>query len=457
MADSSGIEPLSQVDGAPTQDSAAASGRTGADPARSSLRSISPEGRGISEEKAFCLAWNEHRRRSFLKVTYGIFIVVAAAMLVVLSLALDANLRRWGWMTWGFGLTVSLLGFLDRRHPKLYENILLFLFLMHGLGNSWALYYVHHEGNSQRDLLALTANIFGQGLFFPLVCPMPLWRIGALIALISASAAFAIISQPISPLWSLELFLCMLCSLGIRALYESFQEAQARSEFRYRIKIAPISIVRHSVADKIEVEELFRPEDKFCVCLSSDWHDYAQLCERLPAAQLVVALNDYYNLCQMLLDARFPAGNYYTDWLADELFIVAYAVDGQDEKVIVNAVTAFSVELLQARVEFSRRHSLPQQVDIGMAAGHALLGLMGPQGQNKVTALGVVPGRARRLQGAGQLLRRRLDAQDRVVFDYECLKRLSQPFKVGNYDLGEGEFIRDLEDRSLYYIAAQDA
>jgi class 3 adenylate cyclase len=214
--------------------------------------------------------------------------------------------------------------------------------------------------------------------------------------------------------------------------------------------------VRHTQGKAfLDMNEIFRPEDKFCICISSDWRNYQELCTNIPTSRLTSALNAYYALCQDLIRSSFPLGNYYTDWIADELFVVAYLTDDTNQKEMTEAAVRFSLELLTAKGGFYRSHGIPARIDVGLAAGLASLGLMGPEGHRKATALGEIPGRARRLQGAGKIISRRLGEKDRLILDAECRRRLPTAFNVESFSLETHESIRDLKDREIFHATAE--
>lgn len=227
---------------------------------------------------------------------------------------------------------------------------------------------------------------------------------------------------------------------------------EARREFRLRGKIAPAHIVRRSGGDEAELHATFEPQIRRSVCISSDWRNYQKLSRNMDPKRLALALNEYYDLCYSLLKKQFPEGNYYTDWIADELFIVVFVEDGKSEKSIVNASLQFACALTQAKEVFRGSHGLPAAIDIGVAFGATLTGMMGPEGFRKATALGEIPGRARRLQATGKLLRIKFGERDRVLFDEDVLMLIKLPFDVKAFEMTPNKRQRDLPFGSLFYV-----
>jgi len=80
------------------------------------------------------------------------------------------------------------------------------------------------------------------------------------------------------------------------------------------------------------------------------------------------------------------------------------------------------------------------------------MGLMGPKGFRKATALGETPGLARRLQSTGKILRRKLSDVDRIIFNGEVLMKLRDGCDLKKWTKPDEISLRDLEDKELYYI-----
>lgn len=226
----------------------------------------------------------------------------------------------------------------------------------------------------------------------------------------------------------------------------------ARLEYNLLIRAAPAKIVRQSASGNISISEAFAPRSRRCVCISSDWRGYQALSETMSVESLSKGLGDYYDMCESILSNAFPDGNYYTDWIADEFFVVIYSKDVGDKNDLVNQSLQFSYDLILGKREFVARYGLPEAIDIGVSCGDALIGMMGPVGHQKVTALGEVPGRARRIQGAGKLIRMNHGERDRVVFGSAVLLDITRPFAVQEFVLEPGKKIRDIDHDRLYFI-----
>ncbi len=240
----------------------------------------------------------------------------------------------------------------------------------------------------------------------------------------------------------------------VRLLVAAWTTGEGLREFNLRRHIAPLQIVRRSALDSRPVEEIFRPELRPCVCVSTDWRNYQSLSATLTPTALASALDEYYEMCDRLLHEVAPAGDYYSDWIADELFIVFFAPDAARVSEVAREAVLFATRLIEEKVTFLETHAHPRAIDVGVASGTALVGMMGPKGHRKATALGEVPGRARRLQTAGKKLRATEGEADRVVFGQDTRALLGDWGSVETYVLTGKDAFRDLEDREIYHLKA---
>lgn len=264
-------------------------------------------------------------------------------------------------------------------------------------------------------------------------------------------AVLAMGTSAVGPVWlGISGFLLSLsCYFHLGRVQRALDEAVR--EFRLRRKIAPAHIVRKTSGGEQDLGALFQPQKQRSICISSDWRNYQKLSEKIDPKQLGLALNGYYDICYELLRQAFPQGNYYTDWIADELFIVIFLEAHDNEKQMVNQALRFAESLIRGKETFRKRYGLPAAIDVGVSTGSALIGMMGPEGFRKATALGEIPGRARRLQSAGKLLRSRLGEADRVVFDQDVLMQISEAFDIKTYEAAP-DHLRDLPFSTLFFV-----
>jgi hypothetical protein len=222
-----------------------------------------------------------------------------------------------------------------------------------------------------------------------------------------------------------------------------------KKDYRYRSQVLPRNIIHKSLYED-NLQAAFPPQERTGVFISSDWRNFQKLSGSMSANDISNLLGDYYTMCEDLLDRIFPDGDYYMDWIADELFVVVFCEFQTEVKERINLAVKFSVELLGEKKKFFSKFSIEQGIDVGVAFGKAQIGMMGPSTHLKATALGQLPGRARRLQSCGKQLRKHLGDCDRVVLDTETLLMLSKPFEINEWLLKAK--LEDIEDEKVFYI-----
>jgi class 3 adenylate cyclase len=407
-------------------------------------------------EEAFCQAWMDSRDAANRPAVFTSMIAVHVVSLMIEPFVLGTNLVKVAWGLHSVVLPILFYGLANRHKVATMQRAMATAIHLSVLGSAAMVFYAAEISHTTSDMLIATAVHMGVGMFAPQLFPGSRKELAILTVSSVALSCFAIRNVEGGWVWayvfaSLSFWSTVLSTLARRSL-----RREAQSEYRFRVQVVPEHIVRHTQGKVfLDMNEIFRPEDKFCICISSDWRNYQELCTNIPTSRLTSALNAYYALCQELIRSSFPLGNYYTDWIADELFVVAYLTDNTNEKEMTEAAVRFSLELLTAKGGFYRNHGIPARIDIGLAAGPASLGLMGPEGHRKATALGEIPGRARRLQGAGKIISRRLGEKDRLILDVECRKRLPTAFNMESFSLESHESIRDLKDREIFHATAE--
>lgn len=243
---------------------------------------------------------------------------------------------------------------------------------------------------------------------------------------------------------------------ALRIYFDFAVTAEGRREFRYRLMCAPPQMVLEGGGEHFEDAALnFVPAPTFCVCLATDWRNYSTLQGHLSPSQMAMSLSEFYDLCDRILRVCLPKGNYFADWIADELCLTIYAEGHTNESELVASAVGFANRLIAAREEFSRMYGLPTELDVGISSGQAVLGIMGPELHRKATALGEVPGRARRIYGAGRLMRMLLGPADKVILDAKTAALLPADFGQTRFDLAAGQSIRDFPDREIYVITPE--
>jgi class 3 adenylate cyclase len=230
--------------------------------------------------------------------------------------------------------------------------------------------------------------------------------------------------------------------------------SKAVKEYRTLRQVAPAQVVRQATAAQESLDEVFKPAMRPVACISTDWREFQRFSRAKEPQVVAHTLNDYYALCEQLLARICPEGNYYSDWIADELFIVIFGKKGGTTRRLTQQAVQFGRELLAAKPGFLKTHSMPEAVDVGISIGGALVGMMGPGEHRKATALGEIPGIARRMQLTGKLLRRRFGQRDRILVHEYALGWLKGESDMQRFTLPHGEKLRDLDVSEIYFIEA---
>ncbi|MCX6116556.1 MAG: hypothetical protein NT027_03370, partial [Proteobacteria bacterium] len=189
------------------------------------------------------------------------------------------------------------------------------------------------------------------------------------------------------------------------------------------------------------------PKSRFSICISSDWRD-----------------EDYYQRVQNILKNQLDNIDYYMDWIADELFVVIYLDEHQTidilkrQNLMTSAISACQ-KILHEKSNFASDHEIDLAIDIGLSSGKCLIGVIGPSNHKKATALGSNPGRSRRMQGAGKLIRSFEGTKDRIIFGDDVVSLLStqarKELKISDFST-ENRKLRNLVDKTIFYIELEE-
>ena len=348
-------------------------------------------------------------------------------------------------------VTAFLALFKSAKRDFLIWFMMPFWLMCPALINFYGAYYHIAENDVTRTILTVSTAIICSS-FMLLIDPRgKIPRVSSAICC-AVIGFIAFSSNATGGILAIVNSVAILGSLGITFLHDhTFKDTTIR-EFKLLIQAAPAKIVRQSASSNTDVDTVFGPKRRHSVCLSTDWREYQAMSSAMPPDKLAAALGAYYDMCERLASEIFPEGNYYSDWIADELFLVIFAKDQDEEKSLVNMTLRFSTELLAAKDAFAEVHGLPAAIDIGISSGVSLIGMMGPAGHRKATALGDVPGQARRLQSIGKHIRQREGEADRVIFGAATLLEISQAFAVEEFTLEDRKQLRNMNHDRVFYI-----
>lgn len=358
-----------------------------------------------------------------------------------------------------YALHFSFLGllvgsFLFIKNKKVFLTLVTLSTVIFVFGYNYALYRVIQLQDFQR-FLHVCLGLVAITSFTIQLLPLTGWYGFTAISLYMSGIYFATASEPRGIVIAGIFGMVLGFSFVVRQRLYITSINEAKREFLLRSQIAPAQIIRKTMGDtSVDFVEAFAPEVNFCVCISTDWRRYQQMSQKISNHALSTALSNYYDLCESLLEGVAPLGNYYSDWIADELFVVMYLTKAETKQSLVRTGIRFTSNLVRAKQKFYEEHGLPDAIDVGVSCGHALIGMMGPKTYKKATALGVIPGRSRRYQQLGKQMRKSYYHADRVIFDEKIRDYIVDDaydvFSVEAKILKKGA--KDIYEATYYYL-----
>lgn len=265
---------------------------------------------------------------------------------------------------------------------------------------------------------------------------------------VSLTAYFS--QTPIS--WPITTIGVYLLTSNIQIISYRVWRSKLINDFREKQRYIPQQVIRHSIKSQSSLATIYQAEVKKTVCLSSDWRKFQSASKQLPPDAIGNLLSAYYQNISDILNDHFPDGNFFYDWIADELFCVIFETPTMQLPELVNDSLKFSQDLLRSRIRFEINHGLPTGIDVGLAAGLATIGMFGPMGQVKATAFGEVPGRFRRIQTVGKALREGIDNQDRILFGQDIAQHCRGDLKEYQEFQLESGIVRDIDDTKIFFL-----
>jgi hypothetical protein len=269
--------------------------------------------------------------------------------------------------------------------PNLYWNILYHYFMC--------------TASPENIQIVLIGNLLVS--FFTTFLTLRFWREQYLLNLVSilSLSVFAIGYPSVGR----ELALIIICHLlsFMLAFILRREFAGAMYERYYHMMTFIPKQVAHSIltsSGTLKISEVFKTENRFTVCLVSDLRNYQELCKRETPEYVSRLLEKFYDIIFECLDQVVPEGNYFANWTADELFVVFYSEDNDEEKVMNEALSFSKLLATTLHQRALRELESPLMWDIGLASGVGLLGVQGPERLKKTTITGESPGLAKRLE-----------------------------------------------------------
>lgn len=238
-------------------------------------------------------------------------------------------------------------------------------------------------------------------------------------------------------------------------VHRSFK-LQAIDAFRQQLRLVPKQVILEAIRTEVTLDEVFHPAKRECIFLSSDWWRFKEIAQNADPERLSQLMGNYYDGVMEILDHDFPNGNYFADFMADEILITFLLETDQTADALHAQVLSFAHQLLRYRKDFSKVHSDPHGIDIGISYGSATVGIIGPKNRLKATALGEAPCMARRLQCIAKQLRSTQIDTDRIVSQHLN----STPAVIESFDIvsADGDFtMKDVEPTEKLLIFPKQA
>ncbi len=210
-------------------------------------------------------------------------------------------------------------------------------------------------------------------------------------------------------------FLCLVIGQNYRIYTQRMIKSGTIRNYREQSRYIPRQVLMMAAREDKSINELFAPADRFCICICSDWRKFQSLSKGVSMAVLGQGLAAYYHDLVTMVHRQLPEGNFFLDWIADELFLVIFAKNHHEDIDLVKVSVEVSKDIIQYRQDFFSRHGFPQGVDVTVACGVASVGIFGTGGIAKATAFGSTPGAARMLQSVAKKMRVSHGSVDRVI------------------------------------------
>jgi hypothetical protein len=245
-------------------------------------------------------------------------------------------------------------------------------------------------------------------------------------------------------------FLCLVIGQNYRIYTQRMIKAGTIRNYREQSRHIPRQVLMTAAREDKSIHDIFAPADRFCICICSDWRKFQSLSKGISMAVLGQGLALYYHELIALVQTRLPEGNFFLDWIADELFLVIFAKDRNEDRNLVAVSLEVSKDIMNYRKDFFARHGFPQGIDVTVACGVASVGIFGKGGIAKATAFGAAPGVARMLQGVAKKMRLSHGSVDRVVMTQSFVGMLDEEKKASLTGVGIEHGLSARDEAKVY-------
>lgn len=276
----------------------------------------------------------------------------------------------------------------------------------------------------------LLCRLRGEHLFYTIFSVVALVGVGLIPATQNTSASLVLIgSEGYKDLARILIEAQIGFYLATHIVIGNKHVADLHKNFNNLRRLVPLKIARFMTVNNMDInkDDAFVPIKRKIVCISSDWRNFQSLAQNSKNETISMLFEVYYELVYEILERTIPEGNYYWDWIADELFLVVYDENDDEEKILKQSVNFANELSLGLQNKIKERLDMDIIFDIGMSYGVNLFGIMGPNYRRKTTVAGDLPGNAKRYEQEAKAIR----AQSKVmVVDDGHIKDLNKPIVV---------------------------
>ena len=215
--------------------------------------------------------------------------------------------------------------------------------------------------------------------------------------------------------------------------------------------MVPKNVAKHiAVTDSnVDLSKIFKPTKRFTICLSSDWRNFQKIASNNDPVYIEKLFQNFYDIVFEELDRIFPNGNYYADWTADEIFIIFYSENENNESIMKKALEFSFLYATSIFDKINSNLSTELIYDIGLASGVGLLGLQGPEKLKKTTITGESAGTAKRFETEAKEYRKSSSVNKPNLIVDEKLYIQSQTLSYLEFDKIKGS-VKDIENLDIY-------
>ena len=350
-------------------------------------------------------------------------------------------------------LIVIIFKFLKYKTKMIVNVFILIPPLSYNLAYSYFLYKA--DSNEEYYLILLLATFFV--IIISNIFIHKFYREQYALGIISIITLFCIsLLKPAISSDIIKLIIFHIVSWGICIYYRHEFMLSIINKYDYLSSLLPNKFAKlMSISDEnLDINTLFPTKEYYAVCLCADWRNYQNITNESSRNKVEDMLEKFYTIIYKNLDKLHINGQYYADWTADELFIIFYGKDKQ-ENIIRNEALTFA-HLLSTTLYLEINSKIDQNIryDIGLSSGKGLIGLQGPPNFKKTAITGTVAGNSKRFETEAKKIRKEKnnDTFPTIVMDQDLNNNAInlESFKNNMIQNKVKGSIKDIIDYELY-------